>query len=113
MLIFYSISSELSTFIFVERIQRGVPILSDQKNVLIRNYQHIKLDQVIRAHFYCQTATHMEPHTHDHSNMWTVLLEVLNRVPTTEVLRPFAMDLLKLCMHVLQTDDEVHPPVLA
>lgn len=35
-----------------------------------------------------------------------VLLEILNRVPTTEVLRPFAPDLLKLCMHLLHSDDE-------
>lgn len=36
----------------------------------------------------------------------SVLLEILNRVPTTEVLKPHAGDLLKLCMHVLDTDDE-------
>ncbi|KAJ1496049.1 hypothetical protein T484DRAFT_1760331 [Baffinella frigidus] len=36
----------------------------------------------------------------------SVLLEILNRVPTTEVLKPHAPDLLKLCMHLLDTDDE-------
>eukprot|EP00961_Rhodomonas_salina_P252839 3417497-Rhodomonas_salina.1 len=36
----------------------------------------------------------------------SVLLEILNRVPTTEVLKPFAPDLLKLCMHLLENDDE-------
>lgn len=35
-----------------------------------------------------------------------VLLEILNRVPTTEVLRPFAPSLLQLCMHLLDNDDE-------
>ncbi len=113
MSIFCSISLELLTCTFVERVQRGVPTLSDQKNVLTLNCQHIKLDQVIQAHFYCQTLPLKEwgPPSFDHSNAWAVLLEVLNRVPTTEVLRPFAMDLLKLCMHILQTDDEVSLPV--
>lgn len=36
----------------------------------------------------------------------SVLLEILNRVPTTEVLKPFAPELLKLCMHLLENDDE-------
>jgi len=36
----------------------------------------------------------------------SVLLEILNRVPTTEVLKPFAPELLKLSMHLLENDDE-------
>ena len=36
----------------------------------------------------------------------SVLLEILNRVPTTDVLKPFAPELLKLCMHLLENDDE-------
>jgi hypothetical protein len=39
-------------------------------------------------------------------NPQPVLLEILNRVPTTEVLRPFAPNLLQLCMHLLDNDDE-------
>eukprot|EP00898_Chlorokybus_atmophyticus_P003741 jgi/Chlat1/4368/Chrsp29S04524 len=35
-----------------------------------------------------------------------VLLEILNRLPHNEVLRPFVPDLLKLSMHVLDVDNE-------
>ena len=105
MSIFYSISLEPSTCTFAERIPRGVPTLLDQMNVLILTFQHIKLDQVANARLDGQAAPYVKPYLR--TFQWTVLLEVLNRVPTTEVLRPFAMDLLKLCMHVLQTDDEV------
>lgn len=35
-----------------------------------------------------------------------VVIEILNRLPHSEVLRPFVQDLLKLSMHVLACDNE-------
>lgn len=35
-----------------------------------------------------------------------VVVEILNRLPHSEVLRPFVQDLLKVAMHVLTTDNE-------
>ncbi|XP_047310383.1 transformation/transcription domain-associated protein-like [Impatiens glandulifera] len=35
-----------------------------------------------------------------------IVLEILNRLPHSEVLRPFVQDLLKVAMHVLTTDNE-------
>ncbi|ERM96869.1 hypothetical protein AMTR_s00254p00000830 [Amborella trichopoda] len=35
-----------------------------------------------------------------------VIVEILNRLPHSEVLRPFVQDLLKVAMHVLTTDNE-------
>ena len=35
-----------------------------------------------------------------------IVVEILNRLPHSEVLRPFVQDLLKVAMHVLTTDNE-------
>jgi transformation/transcription domain-associated protein len=35
-----------------------------------------------------------------------VVIEILNRLPHSEVIRPFVQDLLKLSMHVLTSDNE-------
>ncbi|PHT91150.1 hypothetical protein T459_06263 [Capsicum annuum] len=35
-----------------------------------------------------------------------IVIEILNRLPHSEVLRPFVQDLLKVAMHVLTTDNE-------
>lgn len=35
-----------------------------------------------------------------------IIIEILNRLPHSEVLRPFVQDLLKVAMHVLTTDNE-------
>lgn len=42
---------------------------------------------------------------HEHK-LRNVIVEILNRLPHSEVLRPFVQDLLKVAMHVLTTDNE-------
>ncbi|XP_057972938.1 transcription-associated protein 1-like isoform X2 [Malania oleifera] len=43
--------------------------------------------------------------THEHK-LRNVVVEILNRLPHSEVLRPFVQDLLKVAMQVLTTDNE-------
>lgn len=43
--------------------------------------------------------------TYEHK-LRNVVIEILNRLPHSEVIRPFVQDLLKLSMHVLGSDNE-------
>ncbi|KAL6010354.1 hypothetical protein ACLOJK_000785 [Asimina triloba] len=52
-----------------------------------------------------QLTTPQLSETHEHK-LRNVIVETLNRLPHTEVLRPFVQDLLKVAMHVLTTDNE-------
>ena len=51
---------------------------------------------------------HTKPQTTDsiEHKLRNVIIEILNRLPHSEVIKPFLQDLLKLLMHILTTDNE-------